>query len=266
MVTNALIIDAVRTPRGIGKVGKGALANMHPHHLSATVLKALRDRNNFDTADVDDIIWSASSQIGKQGCDMGRMAALDAGYDQRASGVTLDRFCGGGISAVALAAGSIMSGMEQLVIAGGCEMMSYTATQLTPEMGFLDRGNIHLRDIHPQSNQGVCADAIAAMEGITREDVDALAGESQRRAAIAIEEGRFKSVVPVYDVDGMLLLDREEYPRPGTTTETLATLKPSFAALTRPGARSITPAIRLAWSTARRPSCLLRRITPESTA
>src|SRR5579863_10371250 len=121
---DAYIIDAVRTPRGIGKVGKGALAGMHPQHLAATVLKALVERNHLNTAEVDDIIWGTSAQKGKQGGAMSRMAALDAGFDIRVSGVTLDRFCGSGLTATALAAAQIRSGMEDLVIAGGTEMMS----------------------------------------------------------------------------------------------------------------------------------------------
>lgn len=228
-MTEAYIIDACRTPRGIGKVGKGALANMHPQHLASTVLKALAERNNINTSEVDDVIWGTSTQVGMQGADMGRMAALDAGYDIKASGMTLDRFCGSGITTVNLAAATIMSGMQDCVIAGGCEMMSYTA-QL-PQVGpiGMDKGNLHLRSIHPQSHQGVCADAIASMEGITREAVDALALESQKRAAVAIAEGRFdKSLVPVYDRDGTLLLAKEEFPRPQTTAEGLAALKPSF--------------------------------------
>ena len=229
-MTEAWIIDACRTPRGVGKVGKGALAHMHPQHLAATVLKALAERNAINTAEVDDIIWGTSTQVGMQGADMGRMAALDAGYDVKASGVTLDRFCGSGITTVNLAAATIMSGQQDLVIAGGCEMMSYTA-QLPPvgPIG-MDKGNLRLRARHPQSHQGVCADAIASMEGISREAVDALALESQRRAAVAIAEGRFdKSLVPVYNVDGSLALDKEEFPRPQTTAEGLAGLKPSFA-------------------------------------
>src|SRR3954470_23827762 len=173
-MSEAWIIDSVRTPRGIGKVGKGALADFHPQHLGATVLKALAERNELNTAEVDDIIWGCSSQRGKQGGDMGRMAALDAGYDIRASGVTLDRFCGSGITAVNLAAAQIMSGMEDLVIAGGCEMMSYTAATAAtqgPDGGppLMDGGNTRLRARHPQSHQGICADAIATMEGISRE-------------------------------------------------------------------------------------------------
>src|SRR4051812_42379571 len=131
-MSEAWIIDSARTPRGIGKVGKGALADHHPQHLGATVLAALRDRNNLNTAEVDDIIWGCSSQRGKQGGDMGRMAALDAGYDIRASGVPLARFCGSGIPAVTLAAAKIMWGMEALVIAGVCEMMSYPASSAPP--------------------------------------------------------------------------------------------------------------------------------------
>jgi acetyl-CoA C-acetyltransferase len=231
-MTDALIIDACRTPRGIGKVGKGALAHLHPQHLAATVLKALAERNNLNTAEVEDVIWGTSSQVGKQGADLGRMAALDAGYDIRSSGVTLDRFCGSGITTVNMAAASIMSGMEDLVIAGGTEMMSYTATARGDGPTMMDRGNLHLRAMHPQSHQGICADAIATLEGISREDVDALALESQKRAAIAMSEGRFdRSLVPVYNEDGSVALDREEFPRPQTTAEALAGLKPSFPAI-----------------------------------
>ncbi len=237
-MAEAYIIDAVRTPRGIGKPGKGALSHLHPQHLAATVLSAIKDRNDLNTADVDDIIWSTSTQKGKQGGDLGRMAALAAGYDTRASGTTLDRFCGGGITTVNLAAASVMSGMEDLVIAGGTEMMSYTTTIAATEANAgikptgMGSGNAALDAIHPQSHQGVCGDAIAAMQGIDRAAVDALALESQRRAAVAIAEGRFaKSVVPVLNDDGSIALDREEFPRPETTAEGLAGLKASFAAL-----------------------------------
>jgi acetyl-CoA C-acetyltransferase len=227
----ALIIDACRTPRGIGKVGKGALADFHPQHLAATVLKALAERNNLNTGEVDDIIWGTSTQRGKQGGDLGRMAALDAGYDVRASGMTLDRFCGSGITTVNLAAASIMSGMEDLVIAGGTEMMSYTAaTADRTSPGLLDSGNLRLRARHPQSHQGVCADAIATLEGIPRSALDELALVSQQRADQAIREGRFdRALVPVYRDDGSIALDREEFPRPETTLEGLAGLKASFA-------------------------------------
>ncbi len=237
-MADAYIIDAVRTPRGIGKQGKGALAHMHPQHLAATVLKALKERNNLNTAEVDDIIWSTSSQRGKQGGDMGRMAALDAGYDVKASGTTLDRFCGGGITAVNFAAAQIMSGMEDLVIAGGTEMMSLTAAMSQEDMESgkpplgMGSGNERLNLSHPQSHQGICGDAIASMEGFTREQLDNAGLESQQKAAKAIAEGRFnKSIVPVLDDEGNVVLDHDEFPRPQTTAEGLASLKPSFAAL-----------------------------------
>jgi acetyl-CoA C-acetyltransferase len=234
----AYIIDAVRTPRGVGKPGKGALSHLHPQHLAATVLKAIKDRNNLDTATVDDIIWSTSTQVREQGGDLGRMAALAAGYDVAASGTTLDRFCGGGITSVNLACASVMSGMEDCVIAGGTEMMSFTAAHaarqtnagITP-LG-MGSGNVALDTIHPQSHQGICGDAIASLEGISREALDALALISQQRADTAIREGRFaKSVVPVLNDDGSVALDREEFPRPETTAEGLAALKPSFAGM-----------------------------------
>jgi len=232
-MADAYIIDACRTPRGIGKVGKGALADFHPQHLAAAVLGAIRDRNGIDTAQVDDIIWGTSSQRGKQGADLARMAALDAGYDVKASGVTLDRFCGSGITSVSLAAAQIMSGMEDLVIAGGTEMMSFTAATADPSTPpMMDSGNLRLRARHPQSHQGVCADAIATLEGISRQAVDELALVSQQRADVAIREDRFaRSLVPVLHEDGTVALDREEFPRPQTTMEGLSALKPSFAVL-----------------------------------
>ncbi|GEN99990.1 acetyl-CoA acetyltransferase [Novosphingobium sediminis] len=237
-MAEAYIIDAVRTPRGVGKPGKGALSHLHPQHLAATVMKAIAERNNLDTGTVDDIIWSTSSQVDKQGGDLGRMAALAAGFNISASGTTLDRFCGGGITAVNLAAATVMSGMEDCVIAGGTEMMSFTAAHAAAQAnaGFAPRlmgsGNTALDEIHPQSHQGICGDAIATIEGISREALDALALVSQQRADRAIKEGRFnKSVVPVHNEDGTVALDREEFPRPETTAEGLASLKPAFAGM-----------------------------------
>src|SRR6266566_9917176 len=230
-MVDALIIDACRTPRGIGKAGKGALSGIHPQQLGATVLRALAERTGINTADVDDIIWGTSSQRGQQSGDLGRMSALDAGSEVRASAVTLDRFCGSGITSVNMAASSIMSGSEDLVIAGGTEMMSMEGRRGEGPF-MMDNGNLRLRARHPQSHQGVCADAVATLEGISRQDVDALGLESQKRAAAAIKGGHFdKSVVPVYREDGSLALDREEYPRPQTTLEGLAGLKPAFTAV-----------------------------------
>jgi len=230
-MADALIIDACRTPRGVGKAGKGALSGIHPQQLGATVLRRLAERTGIDTADVDDIIWGTSAQVAQQSGDLGRMSALDAGYDVRASGVTLDRFCGSGITSVNMAAASIISGAEDLVIAGGTEMMSMEGRRGQGPM-LMDSGNLRLRARHPQSHQGVCADAIATMEGISRQDVDALGLESQKRAAKAIAGGYFnKSLVPVHREDGTLALDHEEYPRPQTTIEGLAGLKPAFPAV-----------------------------------
>jgi acetyl-CoA C-acetyltransferase len=237
-VAEAYIIDAARTPRGIGKAGKGALAHLHPHHLAATVLKALRDRNNLDTADVGDVIWSVTHQRRQQACDLGRMAALLAGYDTQVSGVTLDRFCGGGITAVSLAAGQIMAGVEDCLVAGGSEMMSLS-TQFNknevdagwPVLG-IAAGDLALQEMHPQCSQGVAADAIATLEGFSREQLDAAAYVSQQRAAVAIREGRFaRSLVPVLNVDGSVALDHEENPRPDTSLAGLAALKPAFEAM-----------------------------------
>ena len=230
-MNEAWIIDACRTPRGIGKAGKGALWDVHPQQLGATVLKALAERNKLDTKEVGDIIWGTSSQVGPQGGDLGRMSALDAGYDVRSSGVTIDRFCGSGISAVNFAAACIMSGMEDLVIGGGTEMMSMGGRRGDGPM-IMDNGNMRLRLHHPQTHQGVCADAIATLENISREALDEVGYVSQQRADVAIKEGRFKkSIIPVYKEDGTLALDHDEYPRPQTTREALAGLKAAFPAL-----------------------------------
>ena len=234
-MSEAYIIDTVRTPRSIGKMGKGALSTMHPEHLSAAVLAELRDRNGINTAEVDDVIWGVSAGMGLQAGDIGRNAALDAGYDVRAGGVTLNRFCGSSITCTNFAAAMIKAGAHDLAIAGGMEMMSYV-NWYGMEMhkaglggGGMGTKNPRLQAKHPQSNQGVCADAIAAMEGISREELEQFGLESQRRAAIALAEGRFnKSTMVVRDDEGNVILDHEEYPRPDTTLEGLAQLKPAF--------------------------------------
>ncbi len=228
----AYIVDHCRTPRGIGKVGKGALSHLHPQYLGATVLKALRERNAIDTSRVDDIIWGCSNQQAKQASDLGRMTALAAGYDVRASGVTLDRFCGSGLTAATFGAATIMAGMEDVVIAGGCEMMSFNASDPRAKRTVLmDADNLQLRALHPQVGQGICADAIASLDGISRRALEEFACESQRRAEYAVRNGHFsRSLVPVLNEDGTLALERDEYPRPQTTLEGLAELKPAFEA------------------------------------
>ena len=230
-MTEAYIIDAARTPRGIGKAGKGALSEFHPSRLLAKVFEGIGARNDLNTQDIDDVVVGCSSQVGKQGSCVGRMATLDAGWDTSASAVTLDRFCGSGITSVNLAAANIMSGMDDLCVAGGVEMMSYTTTRV-PENNnrTVDGGNLHLREIHPQPHQGICADMIATLENFSREELDALAVESQNRAQHAIANGYFdRSVMPVHNDDGTVALDREEFPRPGTTLESLAALPTVFS-------------------------------------
>ena len=227
---SALIIDAVRTPRSSGKPGKGKLCNIHPQHLLSTTLAALSERNSFNTADIDDVIAGCGSQRGNQGSDIARMAALDAGWDSDATGVTVDRFCGSGLTAINLAAMGILSGMQDLTVGGGVEKMS--DTPIMPMPALTDSNNAHLRDLHPTPHQGICADVIATQEGITREEADALAVESQRRAAMAIENGYFKqSLIPVYHRDGTLALAVDDFNRPGTTMESLSQLNPAFVNL-----------------------------------
>lgn len=164
---------------------------------------------------------------------MGRQAALDAGFEVNVSGVTLDRFCGSGITSAALASAQIMAGMEECVIAGGTEMMShvndYMGRLVAAGLGGAAGSNARLQAKRPQSHQGVCADAIAAIESISRTELEAFGVESQRRADVAIREGRFaKSTVSVADDRGSIILDHEEYPRPSTTAEILAAMRPSF--------------------------------------
>ncbi|MFI4976052.1 MAG: acetyl-CoA C-acetyltransferase [Caulobacterales bacterium] len=230
-MAEAWIIDAARTPRGIGKIGKGALADVHPQRILSAVLSALAKRNDLDVEDVDDVIMGCGTQSGKQASCIARMAALDAGWGPSAVGVTLDRFCGSGLTAVNMGAMGIMSGMQDLVVSGGVESMSSYAT-LSDRYPLMDKGNMHLRAMHPQPHQGICADLIATVEGFSREEVDALALKSQQRAAVALAGGHFdKSLVPVHHDDGSMALDHEEYPRPQTTAEGLAGLKPAFEAM-----------------------------------
>jgi acetyl-CoA C-acetyltransferase len=224
----AWIIDAVRTPRAIGKIGKGAYAHLHPQRLLASPLQALRERNSLVTADVDDVIVGCATPALAQGNDIARMAVLDAGWDSKAAGITVSRFCGSGISAVQMAAASIMAGMEDVVVAGGIEMMSYVASLGAPQP--IDSGNRHLRELQPQPHQGISADLVATLEGATRDELDRLAVESQRRAAAAIDAGYFRrSLSPVLDEHGGVVLDEEQYPRRGTTLAALSKLEPAFA-------------------------------------
>ena len=226
-MSEAWIIDGVRSPRGGGKPGVGSLTHIHPQWVLAQVLNALKDHAGFDPADVEDVIMGNNSGVGDHSMDIARMATLDAGWPVTVPGVTLHRFCGSGQQAVNMAAMSIMAGQYDLLVAGGVESMSRPAPMSVD--GFT-ANNAHLYAQYPLIPQGISADLIATLEGFSREDCDRLAAESQRRAAEAIDAGRFKrSVVPIYNDDGTLALDHDEHPRPGTTLESLAGLNPSFA-------------------------------------
>jgi acetyl-CoA C-acetyltransferase len=227
----AWIIDAVRTPRGKGKKDTGALSGIHPQELLAQCLNALQARNGFDPKDVEDMIAGCVSEVNDQAGCIARNAVLAAGWDPKtASGVTLNRFCGSGQQAVNFAAMGVMSGQQDLVIGGGVESMSRVPMGATG--GGLDGNNPHLVEMHPLVPQGISADLIATLEGFSRADLDRFAAESQRRCEAAQKEGRFaKSLIPVRDRAGKVVLERDEHPRAGTTAEGLAKLEPSFAGL-----------------------------------
>ncbi|WP_309114532.1 acetyl-CoA C-acetyltransferase [Saccharothrix sp.] len=223
-MSEALIFDAVRTPRGRGK--RGSLHSVKPITLASGVLDALARRNDLDTSVVDDVVFGVVSPVGEQGSDIARTAVLAAGWDLRPAGVQLNRFCASGLEAVNLAAAKVASGFEDLVVAGGVESMSRVP------MG--SDGGAWAAD--PETNlrtsfvpQGVSADLIATLEGFSREDVDAWALRSHQRATLARDKGYFeKSLVPVVDQNGTVVLDHDEAIRPETTLEGLGGLKPSF--------------------------------------
>lgn len=228
---DSYIIGAARTPRGKGKIGKGALTSVHPQELLATVLRVLPGMAGFDVRDVDDAVVGTVSQIGAQGANIARNTVLAAGWPQDIGGVSLNRFCGSGLQAIHFAAMGVASGAQRLVVAGGVESMSQFG--LGADGGGQDGGNPKLRERVFQVPQGISADLIATLEGFGREELDAWALRSQHRAALAIEEARFtSSLVPVHDpLTGGLLLASDEFPRPDSTAQGLAALPASFAAL-----------------------------------
>ena len=225
------IIEAVRTPRGRGKAGKGALSGTHPQELFAQTLVALAKRAGIDPRDVGDVKVGAVSQVGEQGANIARNAVLAAGWPDEVSAMSLNRFCGSGLEAVNLAAMAVASGAMDLAVGGGVESMS--RVPMGADGGGQDGGNLRLRDRVFQVPQGISADLIATLYGLSRGDVDEIALRSQKNATRAIEEGRFaRSLVPVHDPKtGALLLARDELPRPDTTLEGLLALKASFVAL-----------------------------------
>lgn len=229
-MAEAWIIDAVRTPRGRGKPGKGALCNVHPQELMAQAMDGLASRTNLVKEDVEDVILGCVTQAGDQGADIARLAILAAGWPLSVTGVSLNRMCGSGLQAVHFGAAMVAAGHHDMVIAGGVESMS--RQPIGSEGSSLDGNNPDLRKHHPVVPQGISADIIATLEGFSREDLDRFALASQQRAAAAQAEGRFaRSLIPIRGSDNEILLDRDEHPRADTTLEGLASLRPAFEKL-----------------------------------
>ena len=225
-MTDAYILDAVRTPRGRGRPD-GSLHSITPVQLAAQTLAAIRDRNSLDTILVDDVVLGCVSPVGEQGADIARVAALVAGYAESVPGKQINRFCASALESVNTAAAQVMSGQDELVIGGGVESMSRVPMGSDGGAWAIDPQVAWYQYFVPQ---GVSADLIATLDGHTREQVDAYAVESQRRAALAQQSGHFdRSIVPVRDLIGQVVLARDEYLRPGTSLEDLAKLKSAFA-------------------------------------
>ena len=221
----AFIFDAVRTPRGKGKKD-GSLHGTTPLELAATTLRALRERNQFDTALVDDVVLGCVTPVGEQGACIARIATLAAGYDQSVSGVQVNRFCASGLEACNMAAAQVMAGQEELSIGGGVEAMSRVPMGSDGGAWAVDPASAIPTYFVPQ---GISADVIATQSGYSRQDLDAYAVESHRRAQHAVDAGYFhRSIVPVRDLNGMLVLSGDETIRSQTTLATLGALKPSF--------------------------------------
>jgi len=231
-MSEAYIIDAIRTPRGKGKKG-GALHEVKPITLLTSLLNELKDRHQLDTAQVDDIVLGCVTPVGDQGADIAKTAAIAAGWDNAAAGVQINRFCASGLEAVNMAAQKIRSGWEDLVVAGGVESMSRVPMGSDGGPWALD----------PETNlkagfvpQGIGADLIATLDGYSRADVDAFAEQSQKKAAAAQAKGYFqRSVIAVKDRSGLMILEKDEFIKPDTTAEGLARLNPSFAMMGQMG-------------------------------
>ncbi|MBL3568068.1 acetyl-CoA acetyltransferase [Rhodovulum sulfidophilum] len=224
-MTDAFIYDAVRTPRGKGRKD-GSLHEVTSLRLSAVVLDALKDRNGLEGHAVEDVIWGNATQVGEQGGCLARSAVLASGLDESIPGLSINRFCASGLEAVNLAANQVRAGAGRAYIAGGVEMMGRVAMGSDGAAIAVDPSLAMKTYFVPQ---GISADIIATEYGFSRDDVDGLAVESQTRAARSWEEDRFaRSIVPVKDVNGLTILGRDEYMRPGTDMQTLGALKPSF--------------------------------------
>jgi acetyl-CoA C-acetyltransferase len=224
-MAEAFIYDAVRTPRGKGKKD-GTLHEVPALKLLTTTFKAIRERNDLDTSYVEDAIIGCVTQVAEQGSDIAKTAAIASGYSNNTAGVSLNRYCGSGLEAINQASAYIMSGLTDLIVAGGVESMSRVAMGSDGFALFSDPNMVLKHHIVPQ---GIAADLIASKYGYDRSQLDAYAVESHKRAANAWEEGRFKkSIVPVKDINGITILDKDETVRADTDVEKLSTLKPAF--------------------------------------
>jgi acetyl-CoA C-acetyltransferase len=224
-MADAFVFDAVRTPRGRGKKD-GSLHEVPAVRLAAKTLEAIRDRNGLDTSTVDDIIFGCVDPVGEAGSVIPRSAAFEAGYDNKAPGIQLSRFCASGLDAINLGAAKIAGGSDEIVIAGGVESMSRVGMGMSGGAWFMDP-SVGLPGFFVP--QGVSADLIATKYGFSRDDVDAYAVESQKRSAHSWKQGYFKnSVIPIKDQNGLTILDHDEHMRPGTDMQSLASLNPSF--------------------------------------
>jgi acetyl-CoA C-acetyltransferase len=227
-MSECFVYDTARTPRGKGKKD-GSLHEVTALELGTQVLKSIRDRNNLDTSMVDDVVYGCVDPVGEQGADIARLAVLNADYAESVAGVQINRFCASGLEACNMAAGQVMSGQSDMTIGGGVESMSRVGMGASGGSWSVDP-NIAFKSYF--SPQGIGADLIATMDGFSRDDVDAYAVESQKRAANAWKSGYFKnSVTPVKDILGQTILDHDEHMRPDATMQSLASLNPAFAQL-----------------------------------
>ncbi|MCO5233446.1 MAG: acetyl-CoA C-acetyltransferase [Chitinophagales bacterium] len=225
-MNEAYIFDAIRTPRGKGKKN-GSLHEVTPINLVAGLLKSMQERNGFNTKEVEDVILGCVTPVGDQGGNIAKIAALHAGWDDSVSGFQLNRFCASGLEAINLAAAKVRSGWHDMIVAGGVESMSRIPMGSDGGPWFLDPSVSFNTHFVPQ---GISADLIATLEGFSREELDKYALRSQKRAAAAKAAGYFKnSVIPVKDINGLVILEEDEFNRPDTTLEGLLSLSPSFA-------------------------------------
>ncbi|WP_374303344.1 acetyl-CoA C-acetyltransferase [Ferrovibrio sp.] len=224
-MTEAFVYDAVRTPRGKGRAS-GALHEVTPMRLATTVLESVRDRNELDTSLVDDVVLGCVAPVGEQGADIARVAVIQANYAETVAGVQINRFCASGLEACNMAAAKVLSGQADMAIGGGVESMSRIPMGSDGGAWATDPAVAMPTYFVPQ---GISADLIATKYGMSRADVDSYAVESQKRAKRSWDEGRFKkSIIPVKDINGLTVLDRDEHLRPETTMQSLASLEPSF--------------------------------------